>query len=140
MSEVSVRTILTGQTNRSLTSPVKETPANDDIEYKAFSFGRVGNRTLSMVTFKTSDGAIEAFCYADLRRISSSEPSRQLILRFIDQIVVVSGQNLEPLLRYIKAWRCDEIVESRRITESLADATYIDDIKFKLLEKRIPLA
>lgn len=122
MSEVSVRSRLSGPTSSSH-APLRASERfterigeqETDNEYRAFSFGRAGKRTLSMLSFKKRDGSVEVFCYADMRRISSPDPERQLLIRFVDAVVVIQGQNLQELLGYVKAWRCDEIVESRNI-------------------------
>ncbi|MEM9409984.1 MAG: hypothetical protein AAGA30_02655 [Planctomycetota bacterium] len=81
-------------------------------EYEAFSFGRVGNRTQTMVTFVKNDGYTEAIAYAKLDRIYSADVDKQLQLDFGDREVKIEGKNLKAIFEYVISFRCSEITES----------------------------
>jgi hypothetical protein len=105
MAENSVRSLLGTAPRR------PHTGATSDEEYQAFGSGRIGTKTQIMVVFRRSDGFVEALPYASLNRIYSSDVERVIYLDFGDRVVLIEGNHLGMIFRYLVSNRCSEVVE-----------------------------
>lgn len=112
MSEGSLRSLV-GQTSARKVLHL-EPKREEDVEYEAFSFGRVGQRPQIMLEICKSDGFRLTIPYIDLKSISTMNPDLGFELKFGEQRVLIEGRNLIHCYRYIKQNRLESIVELGR--------------------------
>lgn len=99
-----------------------EPKLEEEVEYQAFSFGRVGPRPQIMLEICKSDGFHLVLPYIDLKAISTMNPDLGFELKFGEQRVLIEGRNLLLCYRYIKQNRLESIVElGREGTMSVAE-------------------
>ena len=91
-------------------------PAEETEIYQAFSFGRVGLRPQLMLCFIKCDGLHLALPYADLRSISTSDPSKGFQLEFSGREILIEGTNLDVCFRYLRDHRLSELTEASPAT------------------------
>ncbi len=112
MSEGNLRSLV-GQTAVRKIHQI-EPKLEEEVEYQAFSFGRVGPRPQIMLEICKSDGFRLTFPYIDLKRIKTMNPDLGFELKFGEQLVLIEGRNLLLCYRYIKQNRLESIVEMGR--------------------------
>jgi hypothetical protein len=95
--------------------------SEDDAEYQAFSFGRVGIKPQLTLLIRKASGAVEVFPYADFCGISSSDENLGFTLRFATRTVLIEGQRLGKLFQYICNFRTAEIMEADERTAAIAE-------------------
>lgn len=83
-------------------------------EYEAFAHGRVGNRAQLMVVFRKASGEVVALSYLTLIEVRSANPEKGCTLDFGSQKIVIVGERLENLFRYLVAHKAAEILEADR--------------------------
>ncbi|APZ94534.1 hypothetical protein [Fuerstiella marisgermanici] len=101
------------QFSHTSSKPAESPPPADD-DYVAFGHGRVGLRPRMMLTFRKCSGEVEVLPYSMLMRICSDDTDKGFTLHFGSQTVIVEGQGLTQLFRYLCEHRAVEIVESDR--------------------------
>jgi hypothetical protein len=84
----------------------------EDVDYKAFAFGRVSLRPQLMIEFCKADGYHLVLPYADLRLISSPDPDQEFALEFTGRKVAISGLNLSSCFRYLRENRVAILMEA----------------------------
>jgi hypothetical protein len=89
-------------------------PASEEEEYQAFSFGRVGQRTQLTVGFRKADGFSEGFSYSDFRGWTTPDSKTLIELQFVGKKVCVQGANLGRVLELVRQHRLFELVEASR--------------------------
>jgi hypothetical protein len=97
-------------------------PADETEIFQSFTFGRSGQRPQLMLCLVKSDGHHLVLPYADLRSITSSNPSQGFHLDFSGREVVIEGSNLDLCFRYLRDHRLSELVEADRPAAMTADA------------------
>lgn len=112
MTEGSLRSMVDRGIDRKIRSG--EPKLEEEAEYQAFSFGRVGPRPQIMLEICKADGYRLALPYIDLKKITTMNPDRGFELHFSDQKILVEGQNLKDCYRYIKQNRLDSMLEAER--------------------------
>ena len=112
MTEGSLRAMVDRGIERKVRS--SEPKLEEEAEYQAFAFGRVGPKALIMLEIWKSDGYRLVLPYIDLKRISTMNPDAGFELHFPDHKVLVEGRNLKECYRYIKQNRLDSMVEAER--------------------------
>lgn len=112
MTEGSLRAMVDRGIDRKIRSG--EPKLEEEAEYQAFSFGRVGPRPQIMLEICKSDGYRLVLPYIDLKKITTMNPDNGFELHYSDQKVVVEGRNLKECYRYIKQNRLDSMLEAER--------------------------
>ncbi len=111
MPEHSLQAILGVASRRPL---VASSQHDEDPEYQAFSYGRVGTRAVAMLCCIKSDGYHLALPYMELRSVMSANPTDGFEMEFSTQRIIIEGRNLTVPFRYIRENRLSEIVEASR--------------------------
>ncbi len=129
MTEGSLRAMVDRGIERKVRS--SEPRLEEEAEYQAFAFGRVGPRALIMLEICKSDGYRLVLPYIDLKRISTMNPDLGFELHYPDQKIVVEGRNLKECYRYIKQNRLDSMVEAERtgVMAGVQQAPIINSIR-----------
>lgn len=112
MTEGSLRSMVERGIDRKIRSV--EPKLEEEAEYQAFSFGRVGPKPQIMLEICKADGYRLALPYIDLKKITTMNPDMGFELHYLDQKVVVEGHNLMACYRYIKQNRLDSMLEAER--------------------------
>ncbi len=114
MSETSLADLVgTVSQRRPAARPAK---FDDEPEYRAFTFGRVGARSQPRFEICKCDGYQLMLAYVDLKTVETMNAANGFVLGFLGFKVAIQGQNLLPCYRYLFTERIDAIVEaSRRI-------------------------
>lgn len=110
MTDSSLKLAINMHTKR-VNQPV--TTPNDEEEYQAFHFGRVGMKAQFTIGFRKSDGFSEGFAYADFRGWSTSDPNTSFDLMFVTRRVTVEGRKLARVLELIRQHRLTDLTEAR---------------------------
>jgi hypothetical protein len=111
MADQSLQTILGVAPRRPLVNPSQ---VDEDTEYQAFSYGRVGTRAAAMICFIKSDGFHLALPYMELRSVTTANPADGFEMEFSTQRIIVEGRSLVVPFRYVRENRLVEIVEASR--------------------------
>ncbi|TWT35221.1 hypothetical protein KOR34_01090 [Posidoniimonas corsicana] len=85
---------------------------HSDVDYRAFSYGRIGRRAQMMVAFVKGSGQTEAYPYSMLSRLAAENPERGCRLWFGPVVVTVEGEGLEKLCQYLREHRVLEVNEA----------------------------
>jgi hypothetical protein len=104
---------------------------DDETDYTAFSFGRVGNRPQMTLVFRMNSGEVIGFPYAHITGIRADDCERSFTIDFGTATVTVVGNGLGRLFRYVCEHRVLEIVELDRRTVLSRDAVecLVDSIR-----------
>jgi hypothetical protein len=89
-----------------------EASRDDDSEYKAFTFGRVGPRPQMTLILGFAGGHGRGFPYAQMLGIEFDDEDAGFRLEFPGQVIEIRGRNLKRLLRYVCDHRAARIEES----------------------------
>jgi hypothetical protein len=89
-----------------------DTPRDDDSDYKAFTFGRVGPRPQMTLMLGFARGHGRGFPYAQMLGIEFDDEDAGFRLEFPGLVVEIRGRNLTRLLRYVCDHRAARIEES----------------------------
>jgi hypothetical protein len=112
-----------------------EAQRDDDSEYKAFTFGRVGPRPQMTLILGFAGGHGRGFPYAQMLGIEFDDEDAGFRLEFPGQIVEIRGRNLKRLLRYVCDHRAARVEESTP-QQSLA-ATNAAEIVDSIVVRRL---
>jgi hypothetical protein len=93
---------------------IAQTEIDEDNDYQACSYGRVGTRAAEMICFIKSDGYHFALPYMELRSVMTANPADGFEMEFSTQRIIIEGRNLEVPFRYVRENRLVEIVEAVR--------------------------
>lgn len=106
------------QTKLGLTAqrPVVGIDSTEESEYQAFTYGRVGIRSVAMLCLIKSDGFHLALPYIELHAIRTMSPSDGFELEIGTQRIEIQGRNLLPAFRFIREHRLAELCEATRAT------------------------
>ena len=101
---------------------------DEDLDYQAFSFGRVGTRAAAMICFIKADRYHLVLPYSDIRSISTPDPETGFEADFGHYKITIVGRNLAPAFCYFKDNRLIELAEATRANVmSLANSEVIVD-------------
>lgn len=111
--------------------------ADDEQDYRAFSFGRVGLRPQIRIELRKSDGYHLMLAYVDLKTVETMNPENGFVLSFPSFKITIEGQNLTDCYNYLATDRVATIVEATRglVLSTPASEPLITAIK---LERAMP--
>lgn len=115
--------------NKYLRSPLTHNEPDADEAMNAFQEARAHSREALMLDVRFTDGTIESFDYASLRRVRY-RPDGSLVLRFGRDEVAAEGKNLQRLRDAISEHRARFIQEGTEAEQGLKDedAAHIERI------------
>ena len=93
-----------------------EPKLEEEAEYQAFGFGRVGRGPEIMVEFRKADGYRLALQYIDLKELESHDPDKGFVIHAGRRKITVEGSGLASCYRYLRQNRVAELIEADRPT------------------------
>lgn len=122
MSEPSVSLkAFAAQSNLRRPAPI-EVPREEEADYQAFGYGRVGRRPEIMIEFQKANGYRLALQYIDVKEIETHDPDKGFVIHAPRRKITVEGDGLLNCYRYLRQNRIAELVECDRPTAMAASA------------------
>lgn len=114
MSETSLKAFTAQSTAKRFALP--EPKFEEEAEYQAFAFGRVGRRPEIMIEFHKADGFRLNVQYIDIKEIETTNPDKGFSIRTPMHKFIIEGANLDRCYRYLQQNRIAELKEIDRPT------------------------
>lgn len=116
---------------KSLAKPEPDGAEGDEAEYKAFVFGRAGNKPQLSVTFRILGAKGYNFAYSHYYGIVDDHPNVSFEVEFTRHIVRIEGRNLEMLYRLLCDHKVREVhqldeLEAKVLPDGAAVVTKIE--------------
>ena len=93
----------------------------EEVEYQAFAYGRVGRKAEIMLEFRKANGYRLCIPYIDLKEIETSNPTKGFVISTLKRKITIEGSNLERCYRFLQQNRIAELMEIDRPAAMTAD-------------------